>query len=189
MKDEGNGESYNLEPNKLLISEHTLKLNEVGTIYHKVLERVDFKKDYNEETIKTLLDGFNDEERSVVSIPKIAQAIETIKRFVSVDDEILKEQPFIFKARHCDITNSNCTEEVLVQGVIDLIIKKANGDVIIVDYKNTNIVDVGVLKQKYEKQLYLYKFATELVTKSTNISTYLYSIKNGNIIPVLNSCE
>ena len=183
LKAENNGEHYNIEPRKLEIGESALKSNELGTLYHKVLESIDFKKDYTDDDISTIIKA-NESSEGVVSIAEIKNAINTIKRFIGSDDVIFKEQPFIFKAKHKDIVTSNCEEEILVQGVIDLIIKKPNGEIVIIDYKNTNIKDDNVLRDKYKKQLELYKYATKLVEKTDKISTYLYSIKQNKIIEV-----
>ncbi|MBQ8749406.1 MAG: UvrD-helicase domain-containing protein [Clostridia bacterium] len=185
LKAEHNGENYNIEPNRLEINEHQLLANEIGTIYHSVLEMVDFKTNYTNEMVEQLL-AFNANELNVevVKAEEIFEAIKTIQTLIDADDIILKEQPFIFKSKHNEIVDSTCEENVLVQGVIDLVIKKSNGKIILVDYKNTSVTNENVLKMRYQKQLFLYKYAIELESGISNIESYLFSIKQNKLIKI-----
>ncbi|MGN1227758.1 MAG: UvrD-helicase domain-containing protein [Christensenellales bacterium] len=185
LKDENIASNFVEAPKRLEISEHTLKANEIGTLYHSVLEKVDFKHIYDLKNVSTLLKEFGESlQDGVVKAEEILHSINCIQTLIDCDDEIFKEQPFIFRAKHKDIVQSTCEEKVLVQGVIDLLIKKKNGQVIIVDYKNTSIKDDVVLKEKYAKQLFLYKYATKLVLNCNEVKTYLYSIKFNKLINV-----
>ena len=183
------GENFCLEPQNLEISEHLIALNEIGTIYHSVLEQIDFiNADFYDATkIDALLEDMEKQgvNVDVVNAGEILEAIKNIKSLIENGDTIRKEQPFIFEARHCDIVESKCEEEVLVQGVIDLLIIKPNGNFIIVDYKNTAIKDKERLINKYKKQLFLYAYAVKLAYKAEKVQTYLYSIKQNQLIEVL----
>lgn len=188
LKSENVGENFCLEPQNLEISEHLIALNEIGTIYHSVLEQIDFINAdfYDDEKIDALLEEMKKQgvNVDVVNAGEILDAIKNIKSLIECGDTIRKEQPFIFKARHCDIVESKCEEEVLVQGVIDLLIIKPNGNFIIVDYKNTAIKDKERLINKYKKQLFLYSYAVKLAYKAEKVQTYLYSIKQNQLIEV-----
>lgn len=181
-------QNFTESPKKLEVSEHNVvfKANEIGTIYHKIMENVDFTIKYDLSMVNHLLQNLKSEINvEMVNENEILNCINIVSQFVNWGDEIRKEQPFIFKEKHNKIIDSNCEDYVLVQGVIDLLIKKQNGEIIIIDYKNTSIIDDEKLKEKYYKQLYLYKYATSIVYNTNNIKTYLYSIKQHKLIEVL----
>lgn len=260
LKSENVGENYAIEPRSLDVREHQfMPANELGTIYHAVLEKVDFFRDYSLEDVSALLkecgsvaisacladvenvdnstsvraefvenarnnaesdisatcgsscadsaervyvNGVSNAEKinistlgavagcdevaveKIVNANQILSAINNIKSLISQGDKVLKEQPFIFKAKHLDVVASSCEEEVLVQGVIDLLIFKTNGQAVIVDYKNTAVKNPQLLAERYGKQLFLYSYATKLGYGVQDVKTYLYSIKQNELIPV-----
>lgn len=75
------------------------------------------------------------------------------------------------------IYDENINEKILVQGIIDLFYITQDDEVILVDYK-TDYVPEGkeeTLKEKYQKQLDLYKMAIEGMMKKKVDNIYIYS--------------
>ena len=77
---------------------------------------------------------------------------------------------------------SNATDNVLVQGVVDLIIVTANG-LIVVDYKLSS-ASATTLKARYSPQLQLYARACESAFKKKVKAKYIYSIKSQKLIEI-----
>ena len=73
------------------------------------------------------------------------------------------------------------SDEILIQGVVDLIIENED-DVIIVDYKATREKRDWVLKERYKTQLQLYKAAVENAFNKKCSSTKIFSIFGGILI-------
>ena len=81
---------------------------------------------------------------------------------------------------YCEVVESEITDRVLVQGVVDLIIEKENS-IVLVDYKFSSL-PAKVLKEKYMEQLKLYKLAIESAYKKNVQQMFIYSINTGELI-------
>ena len=79
-------------------------------------------------------------------------------------DALYREQKFtvFFPAGEVqnDLPKDFSSERVLVQGVIDCIFLE-NGKLVLVDYKTDRTKDEDALKERYKKQLAVYKRAAE----------------------------
>ena len=93
---------------------------------------------------------------------------------------IEKEAEFMMYVPYNEIVESNITDKILIQGVVDLIIEKENS-VIIVDYKFSKL-PAKILKEKYVEQLNLYKKAVEHAYKKPVEHMYIYSILQNELI-------
>ena len=78
-----------------------------------------------------------------------------------------------------EIVESEITDKVLIQGVVDLIIEKENS-IIIVDYKFSKL-PTQLLKEKYSEQLKLYKIAVERAFEKPVENTFIYSIEKAEL--------
>ena len=135
-----------------------------GTLAHKVLElfdfnsNMDFSAQVNEMISSNMLKA---EELKEISLEKIEKAISGGLLKEIKGKEIYKEQPFILSAPANTILDKNTAEEVLVQGIIDLlVIDKDTAKVI--DYKYSKH-GADTLKTRYEKQLNLYARAVSQI--------------------------
>ena len=94
--------------------------------------------------------------------------------------KIFKEQQFTSLANLKSVLGEGQDEEIMLQGVVDLFgLGEKN---ILIDYKFTTITDEKTLKNKYEKQLLLYKNAIENGYGVKVDEVYLLSLKNHNLI-------
>ena len=106
----------------------------------------------------------------------------TILKDLCSDSTILKEQFFMMKVPHCEVTNSNIKDDILIQGIVDLIILGEKN--IIVDYKLTSTKSTKVLVDRYKRQILLYKKATELALGKKVDECYLLSLRDFKLIKI-----
>ncbi|MBQ3494242.1 MAG: UvrD-helicase domain-containing protein [Clostridia bacterium] len=177
--------SQNYAPEKLTLNEHTpvAQKPDIGTLYHKILENCEF--DYGYEQIKNVakkLSLENSSQQDLISaldIKLIYNNIQTLKTLCE-GRSVFKEQKFMMRVPYSSLQKSEICDNVLVQGVCDLIAIKDN-DIILVDYKYSSSSE-QTLKQRYEKQLALYKTALSLYKENANIKCYILSIKQNKLI-------
>ncbi len=91
--------------------------------------------------------------------------------------EIKKETPFYTYINTKEIYNTQNSENILVQGIIDLYYINQQNEVILVDYKTDYVEGSGEeLIDKYKVQLEIYKKALEESLKEKVKHVYIYSI-------------
>ena len=89
--------------------------------------------------------------------------------------------------RHAPFSKNSEKENILVQGIIDLYYINKENEIVLVDYKTDYVPekDENYLKEKYAKQLELYKRAIEQALKQKVTKTYIYSTYLGKEIEIL----
>jgi ATP-dependent helicase/nuclease subunit A len=117
------------------------------------------------------------QERALVKDFEVHKAIMNPVIKSVAGEECYHEQPFMMYVPAKDvISGSTSTDKVLVQGVIDLLVKgKSN---LIIDFKYTTF-RTEFDKEKYKKQLYLYKMAYERAFGEKIDKVVLLSLKTG----------
>lgn len=156
---------------------------ERGIAYHAFLQHADsFYEDAGVllEKIKTGK-KLTDEQLTLLSEEKLrkilrAPLFEEIRGY-----KFYKEQPFIAQMAANEISNTNATGDVLVQGIIDLLAVKGD-KAIIVDYKYSK-KSISHLKETYAYQLALYKKAVEKTLKLKVEKTILFNLNTVESIP------
>ena len=155
-----------------------------GTCYHLFLEKCDFsQKDGNKELIRLLSQGDMTEEEAKLLDVNLLNKILSLPVWDSLKGySLYKEQPFIttFPAR--ELFGVESDSEVVIQGIIDLLAVKDNR-AIIIDYK-TSDRGADELIATYKTQLLLYKKAIETKLNITVESTYILSLKTGELISI-----
>ena len=130
-----------------LVSMEEEETMDIGTKVHKVLEQIDFK---NPRLDEINLDSF--------LLNKVKKFINSSLIQDNLNSSFYKEYEFMIEE-----------DNEIKRGVIDLMIENDN-EVIIVDYKLSNVLD-----EAYKKQLNGYRDYIKTKTNK-NISIYLYSI-------------
>ena len=189
LKSEDEFSSQNYEPNKLLKSEDnkTIQKNELGSLYHKVLELFDFNQNITVQNIKNVLNKiksqnlFEQDIINAVDINILMANIKILKDFCQ-NAKLLKEQSFVMQIPYNEIEPSEIRDKVLVQGVCDLVVIKDN-QTILIDYKFSNLGE-NALAKKYKKQLFLYKKATSFALNTKVTKCYILSLKQAKLIEV-----
>ncbi|MBO4251918.1 MAG: UvrD-helicase domain-containing protein [Clostridia bacterium] len=164
-----------------LFTEEKATDREKGIIAHKILENYDFNGEFDEE-IKGMLERgvLTQDELDKVDTAKIRNvvsggAFETVK-----GKTLFREQPFIVDIAANEVFDTGSKEEVLLQGVIDLL--AISGDTAeIIDYKYS-VLNADSLKKKYAVQLDLYAYAAERALKVKVVSKTLVNLFTGETV-------
>ncbi len=179
-------ESVNPVPRDFHITENTSGIStEVGIAYHKAMQLIDFDLP-NVEAVKNYLIGkLNDREFELVDPAKIFIAIQNIRPLLE-GARVYREQQFMMRAKHCDLVkNSTITDEILLQGVIDLIIVK-NNEIILLDYKTSGSHNIEKTAQNYIMQLNCYSKAISGAMHAKVSQKFLYFFLQERLILIDN---
>ncbi len=173
------------ETPKFLIEQKKLNKAEIGTLIHLIMQKLDFDKEYNESSIKELIQELisskiiNENQAKYVDIKKILKFTKSdLYSEIREAKEIQKEKPFYIYIPSNEVYDDKTDEKILVQGIIDLYYINKNGELILVDYK-TDYVEEGneqELRDKYEGQLNIYKRALEKALNRKVEAVFIYSI-------------
>lgn len=139
---------------------------EKGTAYHRILELADFYAYAGASDNARFLELglLTQEQFNEIDAGKV-KSILSLSIFNKIKDYTLyKERQFCALIPANEISDSSSSEEVLVQGVIDLLAVKDN-KAILIDYKLSTIESDADLKKKYLTQMQLYKSAIERILK------------------------
>lgn len=169
---------------KFMLDKTKVSSAERGTIIHLILQKLDFKKEYSREELAQFVNNLCTKniitqiQKDSINIEKIYQIINTqfIKNLKNAK-EIKKETPFYTYINTKEIYNTQNSENILVQGIIDLYYINQQNEVILVDYKTDYVEGSGEeLIDKYKVQLEIYKKALEESLKEKVKHVYIYSI-------------
>jgi len=173
---------------------------EKGTIIHKVMEKMDFRRmaevlrdgGRNEKTAAVQAfaedlvkrEFLTEEEVSAISFSKILGFFESaIGRRVCKADKLYREVPF-------NIMKEISGEKIIIQGVIDCYFEE-KGKYILLDYKSDYVSDredeseIKRIAEEYRMQIELYREALEKIRGITVEEAYLYLFSLGKEIRIL----
>lgn len=164
---------YEEDENKIL-SEEFVSSADRGTLYHKLFQFVDLLNlNTAEEQIHSILvEKFSENERKQIDIQKIKKVLQmSVFKEIEPNDKILAEREF-YAEMPAKLVNSNAAEgdTFILQGVIDLIIAKKDG-LVVLDYKTGKITDQKI--QDYKFQLDAYANVAERAFKKKVLKKYL----------------
>ena len=169
---------------KFMLDKTKVSSAEKGTITHLILQKLDFKKEYTKQDLEKFVNNLCTKniitpiQKESINIDKIYQIINTqfIKKLKNAK-EIKKEIPFYTYINTKEIYNTQNSENILVQGIIDLYYINEQDEIILVDYKTDYVEGSGEeLIEKYKVQLEIYKKALEESLKKEVKHSYIYSI-------------
>lgn len=156
-----------------------------GTAYHRVLELLDFEKDYSPEEVAACIEAFYLEGK-ISEAMKDAIVLKDILQFLDSScagrmkesaraGRLWKEQPFVLGIDACDIyPGEQEGEQVLVQGIIDVYFEE-EGELVLLDYKTDRVHSPRMLIDKYHGQLDYYARALEQLTEKKVKEKLIYS--------------
>ena len=175
----------NTVPQFLEDNDKKISASRKGTLMHLILQKLDFKKEYDFEKLKELKEKLvlksiiTREEANSIYLNKILDFLKTdFAKKIKNAKVIQKEKTFCTKILANEVYETAKDETILVQGIIDLYFIDENDNLILVDYK-TDYVETGKeneLIEKYKKQLEIYKNALENAIHKKVYKTYIYSI-------------
>ena len=99
---------------------------------------------------------------------------------------VYHELPFMLYAPYDQVAkDKRFSDEVMLQGVIDLLVLKRDSAVVI-DFKYTSRSDL--VEERYSAQLASYKLAVERICGLTDVQTYVLSIADNKLIKMTQAC-
>ncbi len=173
------------EKPKFLNKNEELSKAEIGTLMHLIMQKLDFKKDYDEKDIKELIQELiaskiiNENQAKYINDKKILNFTRSdFYKELKEAKEIQKERPFYIYISSKEIYDDETDEKILVQGIIDLYYINKDDQLILVDYKTDYVANNNEqeLIDKYKGQLSIYKRALEQALNRKVETAYIYSI-------------
>ncbi len=160
-------------PNKRVVKK------EVGSMYHTIMQYIDFNIDTEEGVknfvLKLIDEKFLDEQAKDLDMSIILNCLASPLVNYAKNNPHNREQSFLLS------TNMLGEDKVLVQGIIDLVI--FGEETILVDYK-TSFGSPKQLIERYSKQMELYKEAIEKITKKRVDKVFIFNILKNNVIEI-----
>lgn len=156
-----------------------------GSAYHKLMELLDFTKEYDNETLEEELkilenQGYlSSEMRTCIQRKDILKFLQSSSgRRMSAAagrGRLYREQPFVFGIDAKEMYEKTNTEElVLIQGILDVYFEEEDG-LVVLDYKTDKVKTGTELVEKYQEQLELYGRALEQITLKPVKEKIIYS--------------
>ncbi|MBR5809180.1 MAG: helicase-exonuclease AddAB subunit AddA [Clostridia bacterium] len=179
-----------IAPKPAFLCEKEISGASYGTTLHKLMQHIRPTEDISRDKVIALADQLvslkviTEKEAKTVNPDKIADfyASPLGKRIIA-SDKVYREQPFEVEIdvslAYPDLKDTN--EKILLQGVIDCFFEEDDG-LVLVDYKTDRYDDVSEIHEKYDRQLELYKYALEKITKKTVKESYIYLFSTGTYI-------
>ncbi|MBQ2922623.1 MAG: helicase-exonuclease AddAB subunit AddA [Tyzzerella sp.] len=170
---------------KFLQEEKELTGASRGTAYHKLLELLDFSKDYDADTLASTIATFvsegllSEEMAACICIDDILAFLgSTIGKRVQEAERrgtYHAEQPFVmgFEAREI-YKDADAKECVLVQGIVDVYFEE-DGELVVLDYKTDKVRKPSELAERYHTQLNYYAKALGELTGKPVKEKVIYS--------------
>ncbi len=158
-----------------------------GTAYHKLLELLDFTKDYDRESLEAKMRQyvksgmFSKEMRDCIQPKDILKFLQSniAKRMkqASCRKQLKKEQPFVLGVDMKEVYPEDSTNETaLIQGIIDVYFEEDDG-LVLLDYKTDFVNSPEELKEKYHGQLTYYAKALETLLGKNVKQKIIYSFR------------
>lgn len=180
--------------------EKTVSGSERGTLYHRILECMDFCKEYrNEEAVAQELGRFvqmgriQRNAKELVSVKKLFDFFQSTlgvrMQKAARNGTLRKEQPFVIGIPYRDVYKgedmAEAEEYVMVQGIIDAFFEE-DGALVLVDYKTDAVREKvqEVLTKRYRTQLDYYEQALCQITGKPVRERMLYAFANGEAFSV-----
>ncbi len=127
-----------------------------GTIYHKVFQNIDFKNlSEIDNQLKNIKENFSENEQKIIDENLIKNVLNMpLFAEITQNNVIFKEREFYAKMPVSMIDKSaNENDTFIMQGVIDLVVVKPEG-LVILDYKTGSLDDEKFEKYKFQLNCY-----------------------------------
>ena len=183
----------NVEP-KFMLETEKVSSSEKGTLMHLMLQKINFKEEYSLDKLEELKQELI-AKKFITKLQAESIYVKKLLDFLNTDfaqsiksaKQIEKEKPFCTKISAKEISEeAGENDEILVQGIIDLYFINEFGELVLVDYKTDYVENANenILKDKYKKQLEIYKKALEEALSRKVDKTYIYSLYLNKEIPI-----
>nr|WP_279289770.1 3'-5' exonuclease [Anaerocolumna cellulosilytica] len=170
---------------------------DLGTLYHKVLELMDFKQSYTKESLEKYIQGLIEggklkkEDLEVIDVKNLLAftGSDLAKRLKKAANKgtLHKESQFVMGMKAYEInSNMSSNEVVLIQGIIDVYFEE-DGKLILLDYKTDAVKGRSgekLLISRYKVQMDYYVRALEQLTGKKVAERLLYSFGLSKVIQI-----
>ena len=174
---------------KFLSKEEVLTGASRGTAYHRVMELIDFRQNYDSQLLNDTIETFVSQGRMTREMADSVQTKDVLKflcssvgkrmRVGASCGKLWKEQPFVLGIPEQELYPDEPEGEfALVQGIIDVYFEEEDG-LVVLDYKTDKIYRIEELAEKYHAQLNYYGRALEQITGKKVKEKVLYSFTLG----------
>lgn len=180
--------------------EEAVSGSERGTLYHRVMQCMDFSRDYKDEAavseeLQRLVKAglLRKDAGRIVSTRKLLQfftgSLGARMQKAAREKTLKKEQPFVIGIPYGEVYREERAEEntdyVMVQGMIDACFEE-NGALVLVDYKTDAVREnvQEVLTKRYRTQIDYYERALRQITGKPVAERIIYAFANGEAFPV-----
>lgn len=158
---------------------------EKGIIAHAIMENMDFNSqdDIYMQTTKMQEKGIlSKQDIDKINLDRLNKVLKNEAFKLIKDYNLYREHEFFVSAPANMIKQTSSKEQVVLQGIIDLLAIK-NDKAIIIDYKYSSL-DAKSLKAKYHKQLELYAYALKKILNKDIQKLMLVNLFTGESIEV-----
>ena len=163
-----------------------------GTAYHRIMELLDFGKEYTKEILEEEIEGFLKAGRiskETAECIRREDIMEFLKNPVcrrmgesALRGKLWKEQPFVMGIDAREIYPEEPEgEKILVQGIIDAYFEEPDG-LVVLDYKTDKVRRAEELTERYHAQLDYYAKALEQMTGKQVKEKMIYSFALKRVI-------
>lgn len=178
-----------------VMGEQPLTGAEKGTVFHKVMDHLDFSEEWTSSKVEDLLQQLvvkkviTEKEKCTVHTQGIMNFLRSSlgRRVIKAAKagEAYKEKPFVMGIPVSEVKKTAADDYVMIQGVIDLHFYEGD-DLVLVDYKTDYAKDVpdGVFIERYRSQMGYYKRALEQQTGKTVKEIWLYVAGDNRAVQV-----
>lgn len=156
---------------------------ELGTAYHNIMQKLNYSEDLGDILELISENKSNDLPYKDIDPIKIFTAVKEVKKLMMSNTKILKEAQFVMKINYSEIDKLVDSEDMLVQGVIDLVVIN-DKEATIIDFKTNKTKNPKHLIDSYGIQLNLYALAFEKAYKIKVTKKLLYSFEIGKFFEV-----
>ncbi|MHC5061388.1 MAG: helicase-exonuclease AddAB subunit AddA [Planctomycetota bacterium] len=168
----------------------------VGSATHLVIQSLDLDANISIDSIRAMVEKLVSEDRIAAGVAKRIDCDSISKFFLSdlgkvvtehKKENILREWPFTFASDAARLGAKSPGQTVIVQGIVDMIIKTPAG-LIIIDFKTDNVTkntaEQYARSRKYYQQMNHYADAASAILKQKTAACQLYFLKPGITIEV-----
>ncbi|MDD5381950.1 MAG: helicase-exonuclease AddAB subunit AddA [Phycisphaerae bacterium] len=170
-----------------LLESPKLTSRDIGTASHLIISQLDLSRPVTGEIIektkeKLLADGaITEPVAEHINTDSIIKFFEGELGRAALDSKniVYKEWPFTFALSASELNNTS-DEIIVVQGIIDLLIKTPEG-LLVIDFKTDDVTAKNAPQRAelYRRQLELYGRAAETILKTKTIAKWLYFLRPG----------
>lgn len=177
-------------PKPAFLSEKVQSGASYGTTLHKLMQYITPTKDLSRDDVSSQIDELvskkilTQSESKAVNPDKIIGFYSSnLGKRIMTSKKVYREQPFEVEIdvslAYPDVSGTD--EKILLQGVIDCFFEEDDG-LVLVDYKTDRYNDMSEIHEKYDRQLELYKYALEKITKKTVKESYIYLFSTDSFV-------